>query len=349
MSSNRTSESTPTAPVDYDQNSATNARRPIVALVQAMARFGTPAVMVLLIMIFTIMEGDSFFAWQNLTNVLVQSAIGVVIALGLTFVLIAGEFDLSVGYNASLVGILVAGHYGGSAIHKVLVLLLVLLVGVVIGLANGLIVTKLGVNALVATLGVGSLAIGTNYWVTGGAPLTLQPSGSSLVQIYVSDLWGIAWPILIMAAVFVVTWLFQNKTTRGLEIRAVGGNRIAAELSGIRVDRVLILSFVISGLLAAGGGILLTANVGSGIATGGDSFLLSSFAACFLGSVALRDGEFHVLGTLLGVLTINIGGNGLAIHGVNASAQYLFQGALLIAAVGMSTASRRLATGRRGV
>jgi ribose transport system permease protein len=347
MSSSSTLESAPAHPPENGRGSATNAHRTMVALVQAMAKFGTPAVMVLLIIIFTIMEGDSFFAWQNLTNVLVQSAIGVVIGLGLTFVLIAGEFDLSVGYNASLAGVLVAGHYEGSPVHKVLVLLVVLLVGVIIGVANGLIVTKLGVNALVATLGVGSLVIGTNYWVTGGAPLTLKPTGTDLVQLYVNDLWGIAWPILIVAAVFVATWLFQNKTTRGLEIRAVGGNRVAAELSGIRVHRVLILSFVISGLLAAGGGILLTANVGSGIATGGDAFLLSSFAACFLGSVALRDGEFHVVGTLLGVLTIAIGANGLAIHGVNASAQYLFQGALLIAAVGMSTASRRLATGRR--
>jgi ribose transport system permease protein len=110
---------------------------------------------------------------------------------------------------------------------------------------------------------------------------------------------------------------------------------------------VVILSFVISGVMGAAGGILITANVGSGEVAGGNGFLLSSFAACFLGSVALRDGEFHVLGTLLGVLTIAIGTNGLSLFGVNSSVQYLFQGALLIAAVGTNTAARRLAVGRR--
>lgn len=347
MLTTSTHEGAVTEPSSADRETRMIKKSSAHALVRALARYGTPGAMLLLIIIFTAMEGTSFFAMQNLTNVLVSSVIGVVVGLGLTFVLMVGEFDLSIGYNASLAGVLVAGHYAGGPVHKVAVILVILAIGVAIGVLNGLIVTKLGVNALVATLGVGSLAVGANYWITVGAPLTLQEDGRDLVNVYLNSMGPIAWPIVIMAIVILGTWFFQNRTTRGLEIRAVGGNRTAAELSGIPGHRVITLSFVISGVLAAAGGILLTANVGSGQATGGDGLLLTSFAACFLGSVALRDGEFHVVGTVLGVLTIAIGANGLAIHGVNASVQYLFQGALLIAAVGMSTASRRIATGLR--
>jgi ribose transport system permease protein len=315
--------------------------------IRLLGRYGTPGVMVLLIILFSALEGSSFFAFQNLTNVLVQSTIGVIIGLGLTFVLIAGEFDLSVGYTASLAGVLVAVNYDGSPARKVGVILGILAIGVLIGVINGLIVTKLGVTALVATLGVGSLLVGINYWISGGAPSTLPARGRDLANVYVYSLGPVAWPILFMFIAVVAMWLLQNRTTLGLEFQAVGGNRTAAVLSGIRVDRVVILSFVISGVMGAAGGILITANVGSGEVAGGNGFLLSSFAACFLGSVALRDGEFHVLGTLLGVLTIAIGTNGLSLFGVNSSVQYLFQGALLIAAVGTNTAARRLAVGRR--
>ena len=125
----------------------------------------------------------------------------------------------------------------------------------------------------------------------------------------------------------------------------MGGNRTAARFSGIRVDRVVIAGFVLCGALAALGGVLITANIGSGQVTGGDGFLLGSYAAAFLGSAALRDGEFHVLGTVLGVVTIAVGDNGLAIYGVGASAQFVFEGALLVGAVGMSTAARRSGAG----
>ena len=316
-------------------------------VVQLLGRYGTPAVLLVLIVIFTVLEGSRFFDVSNLRNVLVQSTISIVIALGLTFVLIAGEFDMSIGYTASFCGMLTATHFAGSLGARLGVLVVIVLVGAGVGLVNGLVVAKLGVNALVGTLGVGSLVVGLNYLITKGVPISLKPSGVGLVDTYLDGLGPIPWPIIIAIVVAVVTWLLANRTTYGLELRAVGGNRVAAALSGIRIHRVMIVAFMISGALAAVGGILLTANVGSGQVTGGDSYLLSSFAACFLGSAALRDGEFHVVGTVLGVLTISIVDNGLAIRGVTNSAEYLVQGGLLIAAVGTSTAARRVNAGRR--
>lgn len=314
-------------------------------ILRFLGRYGTPLVLAALIIVFTVLEGDKFFSLSNLQNVLVQSAIGLIIALGLTVVLIVGEFDMSIGFVASFAAMLVAQNFQGNGLEQGVVLLLVLAVGAVVGLANGLIVTKLGVNALVATLGVGSLVVGINYVITGGAPIVLAPSGQGLIQIFLGTFLGIKWPIWIMLGVTVVMWLVLNRTTLGLEIQAVGGNRTAAALSGIKVHKVVILAFVFSSVLAAAGGILITANIGSGQVTGGDGYLLASFAAAFLGSAALRDGEFHVIGTVIGVLTIAVVGNGLAIYGVNTSVNYLVQGGLLIAAVGMSTAARRVVVG----
>lgn len=318
-----------------------------VRVVGFLGKYGTLVVLAVMVVLFTSLLGTDFLSIDNFRNILVQSTIGVVIALGLTVVLMVGEFDLSVGYVASLAGVSTAALYAGSVPNKALMLVLILGIGAVVGLINGLVVTKLGVNALVGTLGVGSLVVGVNFIVTEGTPQSLDASGLGLLQIYLGQIGPVPWAIIVLVAVTALLWLLLNKTTFGLEVQAVGGNRVAAELSGIRVHRVVISAFVIGGILAALGGLLITANVGSGQSNGGDGFLLSSFAAAFLGSAALRNGEFHVMGTLIGVLTVAVGINGMAIYGVTASASYIFQGALLIGAVGMSTAARRMIAGRR--
>lgn len=318
-----------------------------VSIVGFLGKYGTLLVLLGMIVLFTALLGGDFFSLNNARNILVQSTTGVVIALGLTMVLMVGEFDLSIGYIASLACVATAALFSGSLFNQILMVILILAIGAVIGIVNGLIVTKIGVNALVATLGTGSLVLGVNYLVTEGTPQSLDESGRGLVQIFLGSLGPIPWPIIILVVVVGVMWLLVNRTTFGLELQAVGGNRLAAELSGIRVHRVIIIAFVFSGVLAALGGLLITANVGSGQSNGGEGYLLSSFAAAFLGSAALRNGEFHILGTLIGVVTVMVGVNGMAILGVTTAASYLFQGALLICAVGMSTLARRMGAGRR--
>ncbi len=144
-----------------------------------------------------------------------------------------------------------------------------------------------------------------------------------------------------MAVVLICLWLLINRTELGQRIQAVGGNIEAARLSGIRVDRVKIFAFIVSAVCAAITGILLSSLIGSGTTTAADAYLLNAFAAVFLGSATLKDGEFHIPGTLVGVLIIGIGFNGLAIFGAPTFYQYLFQGAILIAAVALSTVARR--------
>jgi len=154
-------------------------------------------------------------------------------------------------------------------------------------------------------------------------------------------LFGIPNNIVIMFVVLALLWVLINLTDLGQQIQAVGGNVEAARLSGIRVERIKILAMVVTGTCAALTGTLLASLIGSGTTSAADSYLLACFAAVYLGSATLRDGEFHIPGTFIGVLIVAIGFNGLAILGAPTFWQYVFQGAILIAAVGLSTVARR--------
>jgi ribose transport system permease protein len=309
---------------------------------QGLGRYGTLMMLALLIGTVSALEPQTFATSSNLINILNQSALSAIIAMGLTFTLVTGEFDLSIGNTASLAGVvgctLMAEH--GQSVPVALVASLA--VGVVIGLLNGVVVTAMGVNALVATLGVGTVAVGVNYAIAGGLPVSLQDADGFL-QISLGRLFGVPYPVYIMAALALLAWFVLNRTVLGQAMQAVGGNPVAARLSGIRVDTVRVLGFVISGTLAAATGILLATRTGSAAVSAGDSYLLAAFAAAFFGSAVLRDGQFHIVGTIVGVITVAIGFNAIALLDLETYWQYLFQGMVLIVGVGVGTVARRRA------
>lgn len=307
-----------------------------------LAKYGTLVGMVLMILAFAIAAPGYFFTFSNFINILNQASLTAIIAGGLTVAVIVGELDLSIGFNASFAGVLVTGLMVNSGLPLLLAIALVIVVGGVVGVFNGLIVSKLRVNSVIATLGSGSVILGLNYAYSTGAPIAAGVP-ASFTNIALGSVLGIPNDILFMVAVLFLLWLLVNRTETGQRIRAVGGNIEAARLSGIRVDRIKILAFVVAGAAAAFTGILLASLIGSGTTTAADSYLLNSFAAVFLGSATLRDGEFHVPGTFIGVLIIGIGFNGLAIFGAPTFYQYVLQGAILIVAVGLSTVARRYA------
>jgi ribose transport system permease protein len=302
-------------------------------------RYGAILVLLAMIVTFSALEPDTFLTKGNLIDVLNQSAIVAIIAMGLTLPLVCGEFDLSIGYVASISGILVGTllEKHGWPIPGAIVA--VVAAGAFIGLINGALVTGVGINALVATLGIGTIVLGLCYAITGGTPVSI--SDENFFQISFGKLLGIPYPVWVMAAVAVVMWVMLNRTVFGQGMQAVGGNRAAAMLSGLRVDRIRTASFVIAGACAALSGILLASRSGSATVEAGNSYLLSAFAAAFFGSAVLRDGQFHIVGTLLGVFTVAVGFNGIVLVGIGSYLQYLFQGALLIFAVGVGTLSRR--------
>ena len=321
-------------------------RVPLLAEVdwwRVLGRYGAVFVLVAMIAVFVIIEPGTFATSSNVIQILNQSALTAIVSMGLTFVLAAGDFDLSVGYVTSFCGVLAAGFVQWDGLAIPVAIVLVLAVGAIIGLINGLIVTRIGVNPLITTLGVGTIVVGINYACTGGDPVTIS-NPTSFIALTFDKFLGLPYPVYVMFGVAILLWTVLNRTVLGQSIQAVGGNAEAARLSGIRVDRVRITAFVIAGICAGVTGVLLTSLTGSGAVDGGDSYLLSAFAASFFGSAVLRDGQFHIVGTMLGVLTVSVGFNAMALLGLNTYYQYLFQGALLIFAVGVGSLARRRAT-----
>lgn len=306
------------------------------------ARYATIIGLFAMIVAFSVLSPRAFPTVNNFTNVLNQASLAMIIAAGLTLAVVVGELDLSVGFAASLHGILVTGLIVSNQLPIPVAIVIVLAVGALIGLINGLIVTKIRVNSVIATLGVGTILTGLAFAYSAGVPIVAGVPEDFLQLSLGRWLLGIPNNILIMAVVLGGLWLLVERTSLGQEIQAVGGNPAAARLAGIDVDRIKILGFIISGVCAALTGILLASRLGSGTASAADSYLLTAFAAVFLGSATLRDGEFHVLGTLIGALIIAFGFNGLNIFGAPTFSQYVLQGAILIIAVGLSSLGRSI-------
>ena len=307
------------------------------------ARYATIIGLALMIVIFSILSPDAFPTLNNFVNVLNQASLATIIAGGLTLAVVVGELDLSIGYAASLHGVLVTGLIVHDKLPIALAIVIVLALGALIGVVNGLIVTKLRVNSVIATLGVGTIIVGLAFAYSSGVPIVAGVPEGFLQLSLGRWLFGIPNPIIIMAVVVVGLWVLVERTAIGQEIQAVGGNPVAARLAGISVDRIKILGFVISAVCAALTGALLASRLGSGTTNAADSYLLTAFAAVFLGSATLRDGEFHVLGTFIGTLIIVFGFNGLNIFGAPTFSQYVFQGTILVVAVALSSLGRMLA------
>lgn len=314
-------------------------RRPVLSFV---GRYGTVIVFALMITVFSVSKPGQFFTLRNFLNILDQGAITAIIAGGLTLVLVVGRFDMSIGYGASLAGVLVVGLQANQGLPPFVAILVVVIVGALIGIINGLLVTKLAVNALIATLGVGTVLVGINYAYSGGIPIAL-PGGSTFTDLSIGTFFGLPKAVIYMVVILAILWTVLNKTDLGQGFQAVGGNPEAARLSGIRTDRVTVIAFVIAGVGAAIAGVLLAARTGSGQITAGDGYLLDAFAATYLGSAAFKNGQFHIVGTLVGVLTVATGFTGLAILGAPTSYQFLFKGLLLVLAVALSSAANRFA------
>jgi ribose transport system permease protein len=283
-------------------------------------KYGALVFLVFLFVFFSI-DANYFLTTSNLLEILNEAALSAIISCGMTIVLATNQFDLSLGYNASLSGIVVASLMSGG-VPAPLAIGAALLVGLVIGMING------------------SSAVGVNYLISNGAAVTI-PS-LAFTQISIGHWLAVPKDVYYMAVVAVVLWIVLNRTVLGRNIQAVGGNAEAARLAGINVRRVTSSAFVIAGVAAALTGILLTSIVGSGQPTGGDSYTLSAFAAAFLGTAVLQEGRFHIVGTVVGCVIIAVGFNGLTLLGVVTYVQYLFSGLVLIAAVSASSLARQL-------
>ena len=304
------------------------------------AKYGTVMGMFLMIAVFSFMAPTSFATFSNFLNIFNQGSLLAIIAVGLTAVVIVGEFDMSIGYIASLAGVLVTGFMVNQHMPMEVAIPLVLLISLVIGFVNGIIVTKAKVSSVISTIGIGGIVVGLNYAYSNGAPISTGVPEAFLNLTLFKIFKIIPIDIIYMLVLLFILWVILNRTELGQWIQAVGGNQKAAKLSGIYVDMVKTIAFMISAFSAGVTGILLASLIGSGTTGAADSYLINAFAAVFLGSATLKDGEFHILGTFIGVFIIGIGFNGLAIFGVPTYFQYIFQGVILVGAVALSTIAR---------
>ncbi len=282
------------------------------------------------------LSSSRFLSVDNVSIVLIQISVLMVVSSGLTVAVASGEFDLSIGQVTSLGGVLVAGLMIWSNLSAGVAILLTVLAGVAIGLVNGILVTWLRVPSMIATLAMGPIALGLNYAYTNGDSIYSRMPESFY---YISNgkiLGFIPAPIAIAVVVAIVFYVLLNKTRLGRGIVATGANIQAARLSGIKVDRSRIIALVLSALGAAMGGIMLTAQLGSGQSGAGDAYLMDSMTAVFLGMTAFRPGRATIQGTVVGVVIIGMLDNGLNLLGAPFYLQNEMRGVVMIAAVSLA-------------
>ena len=298
-----------------------------------------------LLLVFIAVFGG-FSAWlpgkfptsSNVQDILTSQPPGIFIAYGAMIVLVVGEFDLSIGATLGMSQYLVLKfitHYGLS--WQVAIVATVG-VGAAIGAANALAVVGFGINSFIATIGIATILAGLVQWISdGNQPLFGgAPKGfTSLAQTK----HGVVLPVYYALVTAVLLWLLLEFTVVGRQMRATGANRTAARLSGIHTGRARVTAFVLAGVLAAIGGILVTAQVGAADASSGPAFLLPAYAAAFLGATAIRPGFFNVWGTVIAIFLVAIGITGLQLKGVESWVTPVFNGSVLLFAVAVSNAA----------
>lgn len=298
-------------------------------------KYGTVAAAVVIFIGFAL-STERFLSVGNLSTVLIQISVLMVISSALTVAVASGEFDLSIGFVASLAVVLVAGLMVWAGQPVAIAIALSLLAGVAVGLINGLLVTLLRIPSLIATLAMGPMVLGLNYAYTGGDSI-YAPMPASFYYIAKGRLFDeIPVPVVIALAVVIVFYILLNRTRLGRNIIATGANIQAARLSGIKVNRARVIALVISGLGAAIGGVMLTARLGSGQSGAGDTYLMDSLTAVFLGMTAFKPGRATVQGTFVGVIIIGMLNNGLNLIGAPFWVQNEVRGLVMLAAVSLA-------------
>jgi ribose transport system permease protein len=326
----------------------TGPRRPNWARPAAIARtsisqFSLVYVGVLVFALFAILTPSTFLQGTTLKSILNEQSITALVSVGLLVPLSAGVFDLSVGYLVGLGGMLV-GYLLAHGVAIVPAILITAAMGLVVGVFNGQLVIRARIDSFIATLGMGSILSAAIGWVSGGAQIIGLPN--SFDNIALNEVGGVSLPVFYLLGISIIMWFVLNHTPVGRRIYATGGGREAAMLAGVRTQRIILCSFLVSGVLAALAGVLLSASLASASPSLGPNYLLPAFAAVFLGSTQITPGRFNVLGTLLAVYVLAMGVKGLQLLGAPVWTPDLFNGAALLVAVGLSLRNQALSLPR---
>lgn len=288
-------------------------------------------VLLLLIVVFSF-ASKNFFSSKNLINIFRQVTMIGITAFGLTFVLIVGGVDLSTGSMVALTGVAVTMLMVNLNISPWLAVVLALLISGVMGLINGAITVALKIPSLVSTLATMQIYGGIAFILTRGQTIYGFPKSFDIIgKGYVG---AIPIPVIIMAVIMIIGWIVLNKTKLGKHTYAVGGNKEAAMLSGVAVNKIILIASVICGISSGVAGIIMASRVGSGQANISATFGFEVITAVMLGGGSIDGGEGKVSGVLIGVLVMGVLSNGLVMLNVYEYYQLVIKGLVLIAAVG---------------
>jgi ribose transport system permease protein len=293
-----------------------------------------------LIILFSFWVPDTFPTSDNAKIIAGDQAITAMLALGIIIPLAAGVFDLSF---AGVLGVSVAivGYLQSNGWNVWLSAAAAIAAGAFIGCANGFIVVQLRVNSFIATLGMSSLLVAAEFWITDGKQIT--EFNSTFLDLGTKPILGIPLPFYVMIVLAIIIYIVIEYLPIGRYLYASGGNAQAARLAGVRVNNVVFGSLVASALTAGITGVVLAARIGTASPEIGPSYLLPAFSAVFLGSTQIKPGRVNVIGTLVAVYLLATGVKGLQLAGAPSYINDLFNGAALIIAVALAARSARRA------
>ncbi len=322
-------------------------------LLMTLLKGRTFIVLIVLIIFFSI-ASPSFLSAATLTMVAKHVALYGILGIGMTFVIITGGIDLSVGSVVGLSGILAGGMIqegiplGSKTLYfsVPMIIIFMLIVGCLIGIANGLIITKLNVAPFIATLGTMYICRGFSNLRSNGATYSkiagFPGLGNTGFKVFGTNWAGIPAGVYIFAILSIIAAILLKKTAFGWKVLAVGGNEKSAKLSGIRADRVKILVYMISGFCAAWVGIINTAQLSAAHPAAGDGWEMNAIAAAVLGGTSMSGGSGTIVGTIVGAFVIGVINDGMTMCGVSEFWQKVIRGLVIILAVVIDQTQRNL-------
>lgn len=285
--------------------------------------------LVALVIVFTILS-PRFFNYYNLTNILRQTSLNAVIAVGMTYVILTGGIDLSVGSILALSSAITCGLLKNSA-PLTISIIIGLSVGTLLGMFNGFVTIKWNIPPFIATFAMMTIARGLTLVYTNGQPITgLDEAFSFIGNGYIGP---IPVPIIITILIFIVAYYFLNNNKIGRYVYATGGNMQAAKLAGINTNKIILFVYSLSGLLASISGLILASRLNSASPTAGNGYELDAIAAVVLGGTSLAGGEGSLIGTLIGAIIIGVLNNGLDLLNVSPFYQSIAKGVVILLAI----------------
>jgi len=294
------------------------------------AQFSSFVALVILCIILAFMT-SRFLRGENIMTVLLQSSINSILALGMTFIILTGNIDLSIGSIVALAAAVPGYLMVNNGLSPVLAILMALVLGTVCGLINGLIITKLNISAFIVTLGAMNVWRGLALQLTNGSTSYEFPN---LIKVLGQGYIGpVPVPLVITIIVYVLASILLSKTPFGLSTYAIGGNESASKLSGIKVNRIKIELFCINGFLCGLAGLVLAGRLNSTMGVMATGYELDAIAAVAIGGTSMLGGEGNAWGSLIGALLMGIIRNGLNLMSVTPYMQTVAVGVIIIFAV----------------